>query len=97
MVISIKNLLGESLARTGATKEVGAAMICDEFDKLVLKIMGDKFKDRVQAKYVKDGAMTVAVLSSATGQEVKMNEHELLEELGKKIGSIKVKKIRILM
>lgn len=97
MVTSIKNLLGDSLVRTGAAKEVSAAMVCDEFDKLVLKIMGDKFKDRVQAKYVKDGTMTVAVLSSGTGQEIKMHEHELLEELNKKIGAVKVKKIRILM
>ena len=97
MITPLKNLLGDSLVRTGAAKEVSAAMVCDEFDKLVVKIMGDKFKDRIQAKHVKDETITVAVLSSATGQEVKMNEYELLEELSKNIRPIIVKKIRILM
>ncbi|MDP2685395.1 MAG: DUF721 domain-containing protein [bacterium] len=97
MTISIKHLLNDSLQRSGVAKEVSAAMVCDEANKLIAQIMGNKVKKRAEAKYVKNNELSIAVLSSVVTQEIKMHEHELMEKLNKKIGKNVVKKIRFLV
>jgi len=97
MIIPIKNLLAESVQRTGAAREINAAVICNEFDKIMLEIFGDKAKNKVKAQYIKNGTLTVAVLSSVWGQEIKLHEQEILEKLQKKVGINKVVRLRFLV
>ncbi len=97
MITPLKNLLAESIQRTGAAKEINAAVICNEFDKIMLEIFGDKAKNKVKAQYIKNGTLTVAVLSSVWGQEIKLNEQEILEKLQKKVGINEVVRLRFLV
>jgi len=97
MITPLKKLLTESLGRTGAAKEVMAAMICDEANKLIKEIMGNKVKKRAEAKYVKNQELAIAVLSSVVSQEIKLHEHELITKLNYKVGKEVVKKIKFLV
>lgn len=97
MITPLKNLLNDSLQRSGVAKEVSAAMVVDEANKLIGQIMGEKVKKRAEAKYVKNGELSIAVLSSVVTQEIKMHEHKLMEKLNKKIGKDVVKKVRFLV
>ncbi len=97
MITPLKNLLTESLGRTGAAKEVLAAMVVDEANKLIAKIMGEKVRKRAEAKYVKNDELSIAVLSSVVTQEIKLHEYELMEKLNAKLGKEVVKKIRFLV
>jgi predicted nucleic acid-binding Zn ribbon protein len=97
MATHLKNLIQQSVSRAGISKEVGAAVICNEFDKIMLEIFGDKAKNKVKAQYIKNGTLTVAVLSSVWGQEIKLHEQEILEKLQKKVGINKVVRLRFLV
>jgi len=97
MVTPLKNLLPESIQKAGIAKQVGAAVVCNEFDKIMLEIFGDKVKNKVKAQYVKNGTLTVAVLSSVWGQEIKLHEQEILEKLRQKVGENKVERLRFLV
>ncbi len=94
---SIGNLLQQSLNRTGFSEQINAAIVCSQFDKIAIEILGSVAKDRIQAKFVKNKTLTVAVTSSAIGQEIKLHEHEILEKLTKKIGSRVVERLRFLV
>jgi len=97
MTIQIKNLLQQSVNRAGITKEVRAAVVCNEFDKIITGIFGNKAKNKVKAQYVKNNTLTVAVLSSVWGQEIKLHEQEILEKLHNKVGQNKVERLRFLV
>ena len=97
MITPLKNLLTESLGRTGAAKEVMAAMVCDEANQLIKEIMGEKVRKRAEAKYVKNQELSIAVLNSVATQEIRMHERELIQKLNEKLGKAEVKKIRFLV
>lgn len=97
MAIQIKDLLAESVQRTGAAKQINAVIVCNEFDKIMLEIFGHRVKNKVKAQYIKNGTLTVAVLSSVWGQEIKLHEPEILEKLQKKVGINKVVGLRFLV
>lgn len=71
-----------------------AAIICDEFNKVAIDIIGEKIKDKAKALYVKNRTLTVAVLSSVIGQELKLHETEIIERLNKKAGDNVVDRLR---
>lgn len=97
MPISIKNLLNESVRHAGVSEQVEAAMICDEFNKIALEILGPGVKDKLRALYVKNKTITIAVMSSSIGQEIKLHEPEILEKLNQKAGPNKVERLRFLV
>ena len=97
MPISLKNLLSDSIRKAGISEQVGAARVCEEFNRIVVEVLGEKVKDRVKALYVKNRTLSVAVLSSAMGQEIKLHEQEILEKLRQKVGEIQVERLRFLV
>ncbi|MFA5052061.1 MAG: DUF721 domain-containing protein [Patescibacteria group bacterium] len=97
MATPLKDLLKGSVNQAGIGEQVGAAVVCVEFDKIILEVLGDQIKDKVRALYVKNGTLTVAVLSSAIGQEIKLHEQEILEKLSKKAEGRGVNRLRFLV
>jgi hypothetical protein len=97
MIDSIKNLLGDSIKKAGISDQVEASVVCEEFDKIAVEILGDQVKDKLRALYVKNQTLTIAVMSSVMGQEIKLHEHEILEKLNQKTGQNKVERLRFLV
>ncbi|MFH0804886.1 MAG: DciA family protein [Patescibacteria group bacterium] len=97
MATSLKDLLSSSISRAGIGEQVTAAVVCTEFDRIALKILGPAVQDKLKAMYVKNSTLTVAVGSSSVGQEIKLHELEILEELNKKVGPPNVERLRFLV
>ena len=82
---TIENILNKNLkSKSGLVQQVTAALICDEFDKIILEIWGNKMKNKVKALYFKDSTLTIASLSSIMAQEIKLHEKEILAKLNTK-------------
>lgn len=93
---SLNQLLVSRFGQTPLAKQVSAALICDEFNSLILNIWGDKIKNQAQAVYFKNNILTVAVLSSVVAQELKLQEAKLIRELNAKFGPGTIQNLRIL-
>lgn len=96
MAIKLGDLLKYSVNKAGIGEQVSAAQICTAFDRLMAE-QYSQIKGQAQAKYVKNGTMTIAVLSPAVGQEIKLNEWKILEILQKKFGKKAVQRLRFLV
>jgi hypothetical protein len=97
MVISIKNLLDDSIRKAGISDQVEASIVCEEFNKIALEILGEQVKGKLKALYVKNQTLTIAVMSSSIGQEIKLHEAAILEKLNQKTGPNKVERLRFLV
>lgn len=97
MINTIKNLLSGSIQRSGVAPQIEASVVCEEFNKIALEILGEAVRDKVKGLYVKNQTLTIAVMSASIGQEIKLHEHEILEKLNAKTGKNKVERLRFLV
>lgn len=97
MAEQIGSLLNKTINKAGISEQVGAAVVCDQFNKIVIEVLGQNIKDKVKALYVKNKTLSVAALSSVVGQEIKLHEQEILEKLVVKVGKNKVERLRFLV
>ena len=82
---AIGNILEKNFkSKSGLKKQVSAALICDEFNELINKKWGSLAKDKAKALSYQNKTLTIASLSSALAQEIKLHEQEILEKLEKK-------------
>lgn len=94
---TIGNILNRNLKQKGGLAgQVTAALVCDEFDKLIEQKWGNKMRHKVKALFFKENVLTIASLSSVAAQEIKLHEVEILDELNQQFGNL-VERIRYLM
>jgi len=94
MLTSISYDLKKSINKAGINEQVKAAQICQFWQEVIKSIFGQKVAEKSQAIRFKNGALTVAVLSSVLAQEFKFKEGEIKDEINKKVGYKLVGKIR---
>ena len=94
MLVSINSDLKKSINKAGINKQVKAAQVCQFWNEVIKNIFGQKIVEKSQAIKFRNGALTVAVLSSVLAQEFKFKEGEIKEDINKKVGYSLVKKIR---
>jgi len=97
MLTSISGYLKKSINKAGINKQVEAAQICQFWQSAAEDIFGKDVAEKSQAIRFKNGAITVAVLSSVLAQEFKFKEDEIKENINKKAGRDIVRKIRFEM
>lgn len=73
--------LNKNIRKAGIEPQVKGAQVVEHFNKVVEQVLGEKISSKVQAQYVKNKTLTVAVLSSVVGQELKLREKEILDQL----------------
>lgn len=93
----IYNILNKQVVSKGLAQQISAALLCEEFDKIVIEKWGIEMKNKAKALYCKDKILTVACLSSTMAQEIKLNEGQILDALNKKFNSLVVEKIRYVL
>ena len=82
---TIENILKKNFKqKSGLATQITAALICDEFNQIILKKWGDLVKDKAKALSYKDGTLIIASLSSPLAQEIKFYEKEILKKLNQK-------------
>jgi hypothetical protein len=91
---AISSILNNTVKQQkGLSAQVTAALVCEEFDKIVRQIWGEIGATKVKALYLKDNVLTIASLSSVMAQEIKLNEREILSALNDKFKGV-VERIR---
>ena len=93
----IGSIFNKKYGQSGLARNVTAALVCEEFDKIMLDIWGEKIKDAAKTIYLKDKVLTVACLSSVVAGELKMRERELVEKVNAKFDGGIVEMLRFLM
>lgn len=94
---TISSLISAKYQSNSFAPKVQAALVCEEFDKIVKRKWGGKMEHLVKAAYLKDGELFVACLSSVVAQEIKLYEKELLQKMSNKAGPSLVKNLRFLI
>lgn len=94
--IEISKIINRRLAQSPINKKITAALVCDEFDNLIVKLLGEKIKNMAQAMHLKHKVLTIACLSPVVAQELKMRETELVDKINQKIGQQTVERLRLL-
>jgi len=90
-------ILPKSIKRAGISRQLEASMICEQADKEIKRIFGEKIGSQSKALYYKDNTLTLAVLSSVLAQEIRFREVEIRRVLNDRFGEGAVERIRYLM
>ena len=77
MLSGIGGDLKRSLNKAGITHQVAAVQVCDMWEEVVCGLFGPQVAGKSQALHLKDGVLTVAVLSPVLAQEFRFKESEL--------------------
>jgi hypothetical protein len=92
----ISNVIRNRFGDAPIAKKVAASLVCEEFNKVILKMWGEKIDNMASAMYLKNRVLTVAVLSSVIAGELKIRERELVNRLNLKFGRGTVDRLRFL-
>lgn len=94
----IASILNKSLKqKSGLAVQITAALVCEEFEKIVLEKWREQVRNKAKALYLKDRVLAVACLSSVLAQEIKLQEREITRTLNEKFGKDTVERIRYVM
>ncbi len=96
---AIGDLLRNRVGKGTFSEKVTAALVCEEFDKILLEVFGMVIENNAKTMYLKDRILTVACLSPVVAQEIRIKESQLLEKINGKFPSPErvVERIRLLM
>lgn len=95
--IPIGDVVKKQIRAAGIEPQVQGARIVGAFSEIAKDILGEHVAKKVQALYVKNATLTVAVLSSVVGQEIKLREREILDRLNAGSARPAVERIRFLV
>ena len=92
----ISELLSHSSRKRGLSAQVEAAMILEFFSGAVRDLLPESAQKSMRPLYFKDSTLTVAVLSPALTQELKLREPQIIERINVKMGKNIVTSVRYL-
>jgi len=93
---ALSGLLKSSARKRGIASQVEAAMILEFFKQVARDIFGDEALKLMRPLYVKEGVLTIAVLSPAFAQELKLRESDVTRAINEKMAFVVVKHLRLL-
>ncbi len=94
---TIKNLLFRRIKQSGLARQVGSALLIEEFSKIITREFGPEIAKKVSPLYIKNYVLNVACLSSVMSQELNFKKQQIIEELNAKAGAEFIKNIRIVL
>ncbi len=92
----LSGLLRNSARKRGIASQVEAAMILEFFKQVARDCFGDEALKLMRPLYVKGDVLTIAVLSPAFAQELKLRESEITRAINEKMAFVVVKHLRLL-
>lgn len=92
----LSDLLGRSARKKGISAQVEAAMILEFFKQVTKDMFEEKARSAISPLHVRDGTLTVATLSPALAQELKLREREIIDGINAKSGRKVVSALRFL-
>ena len=92
----IGNLLGKSIKKSGAARQIEAAMVVEKAEEIIKEVLGKAVLKKFKVMYLKDNVLTIACLSSVLSQELKLNQAEIIKRLNNYFKKEVVEKLRFL-
>ncbi len=93
---SFANIFKDKTHHSPLLRGVAAALTVEAANAALIDVLGEKIIDLARAVYVKNRTLSVACLSSAAAQEIKLNERKILAKINSKAGEGAVEGIRYL-
>ena len=81
---SIRSILGLHANQTPSLKKAEASLVVELANSVLAQFLGAEVKRFARAVYIKNGALTIACLSSKVAQEIKLNEKRFIESVNAK-------------
>jgi hypothetical protein len=94
---ALGDILNKKYGSSLLAKQVTAALVCEEFDRLLVRVFGAQMENLGKAMYLKDKVLTIACLSPVVAGEIKMREKILIEKINEVFGGEHVVGLRLLM
>lgn len=95
MLRLIKHLLKQSIERAGIKRQVEATLVCREFDKIIIELLGKEAENRIRATYLKNQTLVVMTLNAVLAQECQIHQEEIIRKINAQLKKELVKEIRI--
>ena len=83
MFVKISDLLNKNIKKSGASEQVSAIDILNEFNRIIKEHYAKNLKDRVKPLYIKNKTLTVSCDNQTTASELKLCERKIIQELNK--------------
>lgn len=97
MFVKISDLLNKNIKKSGASEQVSAIDILNEFNRIIEEQYAKNLKDRVKPLYIKNKTLTVSCDNQTTASELKLCERKIIQELNKGKVDPPVQTIRFLL
>lgn len=97
MFVKISDLLNKNIKKSGASEQVSAIDVLNEFNRIIEEQYAKNLKDRVKPLYIKNKTLTVSCDNQTTASELKLSERKIIQELNKGKASPPVQTIRFLL
>ncbi|MFH1367466.1 MAG: DciA family protein [Patescibacteria group bacterium] len=97
MLQPIGSLLDHSVRKSGIETQVQSSQVMEDFHEEIKKIFGPKILKRVQAKFLKNKVLSVAVLGSVLVNEIRLHQGQILENINTRHKKILVERLRFLL
>jgi len=97
MFVKISDLLNKNIKKSGASEQVSAIDVLNEFNRIIEERYAKNLKDRVKPLYIKNKTLTVSCDNQTTASELKLCERKIIQELNKEKKEPLVQTIRFLL
>jgi len=95
-MLSLGKILQSKQTHSPLVRGIKAAMVVEFSNSIITEFWGEAGTRYARALYVKNKILTIACLSSAMTQEIKLREKEIVEKINSKNGGRVIEKIRCL-
>jgi len=95
-MLNLGEILKKRTTQSPMWKGVTAALVVEEANLVISEIFGEQIREFAQAVYLKNDTLSIACLSSVVGQELKLNEKQIIFKLTSKFGQGVVKELKYL-
>ncbi|PIS40804.1 MAG: hypothetical protein COT26_01380 [Candidatus Kerfeldbacteria bacterium CG08_land_8_20_14_0_20_43_14] len=92
----IKYTLNRNIQSSGLQNQVDGARVIEIFALILKEVLGEEFNEKAKALYLKNRILTISVISSVTGQEIKLREVKIVEAINRKMEANLVERLRFL-
>lgn len=94
---SLFKILDNKAFKSELLKGALKALTVEEADAVLQTIFGPEIKNFAKAAFIKNGVLKISCRGSATAQEIRMRQDEILRELNRRTGDESIKEIKIIL
>lgn len=96
MLHPLKSLFARQIKKLGLTKEIAKKKIFDEWENIIVEVVGEKAQNKSKPLFVKNKILFIDCLNSVWAAELQARAQQILEKIHQQFGDKIVKGIRFI-